>query len=528
MAAPPDPLSRSPILFRISAVVLILSTGILSALGFWQYHALKSRFETELNRDADLTIHRLSNTLFSPLFELDFHQVVTAVRSEMHDPRILAVAVWEEGNPTPIVRMGRNDAGEPVSVAKMPAENRFFRTQKIEEDSQTIGRVVAIFDPSHVETGLRSLAREILFGILLLDALLFCGLVLTLRYVVVRPVRWLIAAVRDVARGEGDLTRRVQIHSSDEIGALAHWINLFADTLSRKAEIARKVAKGDLTVEVPVLSKRDTLGQALAIMVTRLGNATAEVRSAAEGSVAASRQIHETSRHLATGTSRQAESAHRLALLMHEIRTAVGRNVGNARQTEQEATEAASQAEESGGVVRDAVVAMGDIAEKISVVEEIARQTNLLALNAAIEAARAGEHGKGFAVVADEIRKLAEKSRESALAIAHLAENGTQTATLAASRIHELVPRIRANAERIREIRSASDSQEESIRQATEFLGHLEEVVRENAEMADTMAGASEALNRLSDQLEQQVSTLKIRQPLPPDQETDPAIPETE
>ncbi len=84
------------------------------------------------------------------------------------------------------------------------------------------------------------------------------------------------------------------------------------------------------------------------------------------------------------------------------------------RQTDKIANKSAKDAQESGKSVLEAVAAMKEIANKISIIEEIARQTNLLALNAAIEAARAGEHGKGFAVVAAEVRKLAERSQKAA------------------------------------------------------------------------------------------------------------------
>jgi methyl-accepting chemotaxis protein len=500
-------------LFRINALVLLLSTSILLLLGLWQYQAAKTRFEQTLNADADLVIQRLAQTLQDPVYNFDTAQVTAALLSEMRDSRILAVSVQEnaEDSGSFLFCLGRDAQGSPIPMESLPQTKDFLRNMPITYRDIPLGHVTVILDPGHFKEGLRHILQEILFGILILDTLLFISLVLLLRRMVLFPLRNLIAAVQDVAQGKGDLTRRIPVRSRDEIALLSMWMNTFVETLEAKADLARKVADGDLTVSVPILSDQDTLGQALATMVRRLARAAREVRSAAQASVTASRDVFAISERLSQGTRRQAQSADHLSQRMREISLGVSRNLATARRAENGATEAANQAQATGKAVENATQVIADITKRIGIVEEIARQTNLLALNAAIEAARAGEHGRGFAVVADEIRKLAEKSRESAVAIAKVAKQGSLVADIAREHLQALIPEIEANADRVREIRAASDEQDDAIRQAAEFLGGLEIVVQENTQSAEEITLASQALNRIADQLESQVQALQIK-----------------
>ncbi|TWI76891.1 methyl-accepting chemotaxis protein [Desulfobotulus alkaliphilus] len=500
-------------LFRISILVLMLTTGLLILLGSWQYLSAKQRFEMRLEADADLIIERLVQTLQDPLYNFDMSQVYAALHSEMKDTRILSIGIHgEDMEKEPDICIGRNHRGEVVSMEKLPDTRNFLRNMAVTYRGETIGTVTLIMDPAFFKEGLRQIFFDLILIVLILDLLLFITLVFTLRRVVVMPLHRLTAAVQDVAQGKGDLTRRIPIVSKDEMALLSHWMNTFVDALETKAKIARKVADGDLTVTIPVLSDQDTLGQALATMIRRLARAASEVRIAARHSVEASRDVLTISNRLRRGTLTQAESAEHLSSRMREVSLAVSRNLATARNTENGAMKASEMADASSKAVEDAARAMFDIIRRIGIVEEIARQTHLLALNAAIEAARAGEHGRGFAVVADEIRKLAEKSRESAVAIGKMAREGSTMAKDAREHLESLVPEIRGNADRVMEIRTASDQQADAIGQATDILGGLESVVQENARSAEQMNLASQALNRIADQLESQVQYLQIKQ----------------
>jgi methyl-accepting chemotaxis protein len=188
----------------------------------------------------------------------------------------------------------------------------------------------------------------------------------------------------------------------------------------------------------------------------------------------------------------------------------IKQNSDNAQQTEKIAIKAAEDGNESGKAVAETVVAMKEIAGKISIIEEIARQTNLLALNAAIEAARAGEHGKGFAVVASEVRKLAERSQTAAAEINKLSASSVQIAEKAGEMLARIVPDIQKTADLVQEITAASNEQSSGAEQINKAIQQLDQVVQQNASASEEMASTATELLSQAEQLQNTIGFFKI------------------
>ncbi|KAF5032261.1 Methyl-accepting chemotaxis protein (MCP) signaling domain protein [anaerobic digester metagenome] len=273
-------------------------------------------------------------------------------------------------------------------------------------------------------------------------------------------------------------------------------------------EFARKLAQGDLTAEVDV-NQKDELGilaQALREMVAKLREVVSEVQSASDNVASGSEELSASSEQLSQGATEQAASVEEVSSSMEEMSSNIRQNADNATQTEKIALKAAQDAQAGGQAVVQAVGAMKNIAEKISIVEEIARQTNLLALNAAIEAARAGEHGKGFAVVAAEVRKLAERSGTAAAEISELSSSTVSVADQAGQMLTKLVPDIQRTAELVQEISAASNEQNAGAEQINKALQQLDQVIQQNASASEEMASTSEELSSQAEQLQATIS----------------------
>jgi methyl-accepting chemotaxis protein len=278
--------------------------------------------------------------------------------------------------------------------------------------------------------------------------------------------------------------------------------------LKHAVDIADQLSQGDLVVKTQAARRDDEIGQLLGKMQAMVGklkeviglvkNATGMVSSGSQAMNANANKISQWATTQAAATEEAATSMERMAANIRQ-------NTDNAQKTEIIAIEAAEDAEETGEVVAEAVKAMQEIAQKISVIEDISLQTRMLSLNATIEAARAQEHGRGFAVVASEVRALAERSQTAAAEITQLVAASVMTAEKAGVRLKQLVPNIQKTADLVQKISLASREQNTGTEQISTAISQLARVTQQNSSASGEM---SETAAELAYQAEMLMSTV--------------------
>lgn len=294
---------------------------------------------------------------------------------------------------------------------------------------------------------------------------------------ITRPVTALANATELMA--EGDLTQKVNVATSDEVGEMAHSFNQ---------------------------------------MSARLSEMMREIRDSANNLASASEQISSATEELAAGADNQSRQASEVATAMEEMASSVQGTFTNAEKSLEISKKTSETATKGGDIISQTMAGMSRIEKAVSdsaqkvhslggrskeigkiveVIKDIAAQTNLLALNAAIEANRAGEHGRGFEVVAEEIRKLAEKSAGSTLQITEIIEEIQSETESAVDSMSSVTKEVETGTELSNE---TGDSLKEIIRQVQDTLASIElvaETSKQQASVSDQVAASMESISTI-------------------------------
>lgn len=354
-----------------------------------------------------------------------------------------------------------------------------------------------------------------LIGLFILAAVLLAGLVFAVIRSVIQPLKQMLARMREIADGDGDLTHRLSEAGQDELMHINRAFNRFITQIHDLVQASRQSA-------LAVSAAAEELSA-----VTHQSQQTVDQQSQETDQVATamnqmSATVQEVARH-AQQAAEAARAANHKTQQGHERLNLTLNTLGQLDSSIQSTALSMTR-------LKEGTENIGSIME---VIRNVAEQTNLLALNAAIEAARAGEHGRGFAVVADEVRNLAARTQASTEEIHSMIERLVAEAEASFQAMQESQQQASHTLEHAQQTTQALEDVRHHIHQMADMNTQIASAAEQQAAVADEMShnlvnindlagqtregavhttAASHELAQLAEQLEQQVSQFKTQQ----------------
>jgi methyl-accepting chemotaxis protein len=362
---------------------------------------------------------------------------------------------------------------------------------------------------------LRPVRETIFYSVIFSVVLLIITTVITLFVArgIVRPIINVTRTLKDISEGEGDLTRKIEIKSKDEIGELSRYFNNTLEKIKDLIVNIRDEASVLSNVGSELASNMNQTAAAvneitanLQSIKTRVINQSASVTETNATMEQVTGNINKLNTHVENQSMHISQASAAIEEMVANTKSVTDTLVRNSLNVNKlkEASEVGRTGLQDVAADIQAIAHESEgLLEINSVMKNIASQTNLLSMNAAIEAAHAGEAGRGFAVVADEIRKLAENSGVQSKTISFVLQkikNSIDKITRSTENVLTMFEAIDTNVKVVAEqedtIRNAMEEQGEGSKQILDGVGNVIEITRQvKSGSLEMLSGAKEVIN---------------------------------
>jgi methyl-accepting chemotaxis protein len=315
---------------------------------------------------------------------------------------------------------------------------------------------------------------------------------------IVKPIRRMIDMLRDIAEGEGDLTKRVHDDSGDETEEMANWFNQFIGQIQT---IIKDVSKDAATLE--------TSSGELTALSNEMSDKASQTSEKSNAVAAAGEEMSSNMQSVAASMEQASTNVNMVAAATEEMSSTINEIAENTEKARQITGNAVSKTTSASDQVGELGLAAREIGKVVEAITDISGQVDLLALNATIEAARAGDAGKGFAVVANEIKELARQTAEATMEIKTRVESiqSTTEGTVkeindVSAVVHDIDTIVSTIATAVEEQSATTNEIVSNVSQASIGLGEVNENVAQSssvsAEIAHDIAEVNSAARDIS------------------------------
>ncbi len=333
---------------------------------------------------------------------------------------------------------------------------------------------------------------ETLRAILFLSGVILIGAVIIAWFVagsIVKPLKITLERFKDIAEGEGDLRKRLEINSGDETGEVARWFNQFA---ARIQDLIKSI--------IAHSNQLSTASNELSENSAQILNNTNEVSDKAAVVASATEQTLMNVTSISSGATEMSTMIATIAAAVEEMNASLN-EVARSCQMESSITANADlQAKNTQEQMEKLGNSANQIGQVVKIIKAIADKTNLLSLNATIEAANAGDAGKGFAVVAKEVKELARQTSEATFSIGKQIGELQQVASTSVDNIKQITAIIDEINNISRSIVSAVEQQSVTVQEISKNLNATSSTASEIAKnVSDSAHGLEEVASKIKD-----------------------------